>query len=123
MKKYTHYRSCSSLNMNASKVQFLSKNDLLFIFYSLRAQFHVEESDINPLHGSASRSAARREIEKIFPVETTVAVIKPETAEENGGRDLRKTNSHCRKNQCLVHSYFFHLFLGPVDCSTLIYNC
>ncbi|XP_028393484.1 thioredoxin domain-containing protein 3 homolog isoform X2 [Dendronephthya gigantea] len=50
---------------------------------SFRAQFHVDESDMNPLHGSESHSAARREIEKIFPVETTVAVIKPETAEES----------------------------------------
>lgn len=54
-------------------------------FYSLRAQFQVDESGINPLHGSDSKSAARREIEKIFPVETTVAVIKPEAAEESGG--------------------------------------
>ena len=48
----------------------------------------MQESDINPLHGSHSRSAARREIEKIFPVETTVAVIKPETAEESGGKGI-----------------------------------
>jgi nucleoside diphosphate kinase len=45
---------------------------------------------MNPLHGSDSHSAARREIEKIFPVETTVAVIKPETAEESGGKDIIK---------------------------------
>ncbi|CAB3983118.1 thioredoxin domain-containing 3 homolog isoform X4 [Paramuricea clavata] len=57
---------------------------------SLRAQFHVDESDMNPLHGSDSHSAARREIEKIFPVETTVAVIKPETAEESGDKIINR---------------------------------
>lgn len=46
----------------------------------------MDDSDFNPLHGSDSQSAADREIEKIFPVETTVAVIKPETALENGGK-------------------------------------
>ena len=71
-------------------------------FYSLRAQFHVEESDINPLHGSNSRSAARREIEKIFPVETTVAVIKPETAEESGGKYIRKN---------VYGTIFWHFYL------------
>lgn len=65
----------------------------MILFHSLRAQFHVDESDVNPLHGSESHSAARREIQKLFPVQTTVAVIKPETAEESGGnRKLRISN-------------------------------
>ncbi|PFX23757.1 Thioredoxin domain-containing protein 3-like [Stylophora pistillata] len=45
---------------------------------SLRHQFHVEDSPINPLHGSDSLEAAEKEIQQLFPVQSTVAVIKPE---------------------------------------------
>ena len=45
----------------------------------------MEESEFNPLHGSDSITAADREIQKIFPVQTTVAVIKPEAAAEMSG--------------------------------------
>ena len=58
----------------------------LFSPCSLRAQFKVEDSDMNPLHGSDSQTAAAKEIEKIFPIQTTVAVIKPETAAQSGGK-------------------------------------
>jgi len=45
---------------------------------SLRQQFHVEESPVNPLHGSDSTVAAEKEIRQLFPVQSTLAVIKPE---------------------------------------------
>lgn len=45
---------------------------------SLRHQFHVEDSPVNPLHGSDSLEAAEKEIQQLFPVQSTVAVIKPE---------------------------------------------
>ncbi|KAL4217403.1 Thioredoxin domain-containing protein 3 [Mactra antiquata] len=44
----------------------------------LRAQFSEEGAQINMLHGSDSESAAQKEIEYFFPVEQTVAVIKPD---------------------------------------------
>ncbi|XP_068752060.1 thioredoxin domain-containing protein 3 homolog isoform X3 [Montipora capricornis] len=45
---------------------------------SFRHQFHVEDSPINPLHGSDSTVAAEKEIQQFFPMQSTVAVIKPE---------------------------------------------
>uniref|UniRef100_H2ZDH8 Nucleoside diphosphate kinase-like domain-containing protein n=1 Tax=Ciona savignyi TaxID=51511 RepID=H2ZDH8_CIOSA len=49
---------------------------------SLRAQFRVEDSDINMLHGSDSDAAAQEELGKIFQVEQTLAVIKPDAMDE-----------------------------------------
>ncbi|XP_052234800.1 thioredoxin domain-containing protein 6-like isoform X18 [Dreissena polymorpha] len=45
---------------------------------SLRAQFAVEGAQINMLHGSSTEEEAKKEIEYFFPVEQTVAVIKPD---------------------------------------------
>ncbi|XP_078344639.1 thioredoxin domain-containing protein 3 homolog isoform X2 [Oculina patagonica] len=45
---------------------------------SLRHQFQVEDSPINPLHGSDSPEVAEKEIQQFFPVQSTVAVIKPD---------------------------------------------
>ena len=50
----------------------------------LRAQFVVEGSEINALHGSASVEDATKEIQKFFPVENTMAVIKPNAMTEKG---------------------------------------
>jgi len=49
---------------------------------SLRAQFQVDDSPLNPLHGSDSLEQAEKEIGLIFPVQATVAVIKPDAVEE-----------------------------------------
>ena len=54
-------------------------------FNSLRAQFQVEDCPVNSLHGSDSVEAASKEIQKIFPMQSTVAVIKPETEPEQRG--------------------------------------
>ncbi|XP_052812769.1 thioredoxin domain-containing protein 6-like isoform X13 [Mya arenaria] len=45
---------------------------------SLRAQFSVEGASINMLHGSDSEETAKKEIEYFFPMEQTIAVIKPD---------------------------------------------
>jgi len=55
------------------------------IFYSLRHQFQVEDSPINPLHGSDSPEAAEKEIQQFFPVQSTVAVIKPDIEPDKRG--------------------------------------
>ena len=56
----------------------------LYISYRLRAQFAVEGSEINALHGSSSVEDATKEIQKFFPVENTMAVIKPSAMTEKG---------------------------------------
>eukprot|EP00794_Sanderia_malayensis_P017266 gene17266-18990_t len=45
---------------------------------SLRAVFAEEGESINPLHGAASVVEAEKELNTFFPVQSTVAVIKPE---------------------------------------------
>jgi len=45
---------------------------------SLRAQFAVDEVKFNQLHGSDTRENAQKELNFFFPMEQTVAVIKPE---------------------------------------------
>ncbi|CAH1788238.1 unnamed protein product [Owenia fusiformis] len=45
---------------------------------SLRAQFAVEDVPINPLHGSDSPSTAEKEIDYFFPMQQTLAVVKPD---------------------------------------------
>ena len=57
---------------------------ILHNFFRLRAQFVVEGSDINALHGSASVEDATKEIECFFPTEKTMAVIKPGAMTEKG---------------------------------------
>ena len=59
--------------------------DNLFLKCSLRLQFHVEESPVNPLHGSDSTVAAEKEIRQLFPVQSTLAVIKPEMEPDKRG--------------------------------------
>ena len=51
---------------------------------SLRAQFGVEGININMIHGADSPEAAQQEIDYFFPVQKTVAVIKPEAYENKG---------------------------------------
>ena len=52
---------------------------------SLRHQFQVEDSPINPLHGSDSFEKAEKEIQQFFPVQSTVAVIKPDLEPDKRG--------------------------------------
>ncbi|XP_063777889.1 thioredoxin domain-containing protein 6 isoform X2 [Pseudophryne corroboree] len=50
---------------------------------SLRAQFNPQESAINQLHGSSTLDEAEKEIQFFFPVERTLAAIKPDALEEH----------------------------------------
>ncbi|KAM5152100.1 thioredoxin domain-containing protein 6 isoform 2-T2 [Mantella aurantiaca] len=50
---------------------------------SLRARFTPSESEINQLHGSSSQAEAEKEINFFFPVEHTLAAIKPDAMEEH----------------------------------------
>jgi len=58
----------------------------LFIIekYFHRAQFSVEEAEVNMLHGSDSPETAEKELSKFFAVEQTLAVIKPDAMSEKG---------------------------------------
>ena len=60
---------------------------LTTLCYRLRAQFTVEGSGHNTLHGSASVEEATKEVQFFFPVQQTVAVIKPTALDEKGTCD------------------------------------
>ena len=51
---------------------------------SLRAQFSVEASPVNQIHGSDSLDTAEKEIEFFFPKEKTLAIIKPNAIDKKG---------------------------------------
>ena len=57
------------------------KNDDLF--FSLRAMF-ADDLPINPIHGSDSEETAEQELRYFFPMEQTVAVIKPDAIGTKG---------------------------------------
>lgn len=50
---------------------------------SLRALFTPKETTVNQLHGSSSANEAENEIKFFFPVEHTLATIKPDALEEH----------------------------------------
>ncbi|XP_053352348.1 thioredoxin domain-containing protein 6 isoform X1 [Clarias gariepinus] len=56
----------------------------------LRAQFTGESECVNQLHGSKSMEAAEQEISFFFPIEHTLAVIKPDTSEDLRGEILEE---------------------------------
>ncbi|XP_043931813.1 thioredoxin domain-containing protein 6-like [Protopterus annectens] len=45
---------------------------------SLRAQFAVESASVNQLHGASDPEQAKKEMNFFFPVEKTLAVVKPD---------------------------------------------
>ncbi|XP_013930206.1 PREDICTED: thioredoxin domain-containing protein 3, partial [Thamnophis sirtalis] len=49
---------------------------------SLRAEFAIHDSPINQLHGSANTNEAAKELQFFFPVENTMALIKPSAFED-----------------------------------------
>ncbi len=55
------------------------------VFYSLRAQFSLQDSSVNALHGSDNPDNAEKELNYFFPVEHTLAVIKPDAVSEHKG--------------------------------------
>ena len=62
----------------------------IFCPVSLRATFSTEGAQINPLHGSSSREEVERDMKFFFPVEHTLAVIKPTAMSEKGQHYLYK---------------------------------
>ncbi|XP_042566146.1 thioredoxin domain-containing protein 6 [Clupea harengus] len=50
---------------------------------SLRAQFAIDDVAINQLHGSSTMEEAQRDLERFFPVEHTLAIIKPNASQEH----------------------------------------
>ncbi|XP_069471918.1 thioredoxin domain-containing protein 6 isoform X2 [Ambystoma mexicanum] len=50
---------------------------------SFRAKFSPREAPINQLHGSSSKEEAEKELSFFFPVEKTLATIKPDALEEH----------------------------------------
>jgi nucleoside diphosphate kinase len=66
-------------------------NILSLFLYSLRAQFAVDDA-INSLHGSDSEDTAKKELQFFFPMEQTMAVIKPD-AEGTKGKKCKHNGS------------------------------
>lgn len=66
------------------------------LYSSLRHHFQVEDSPINPLHGSDSPEAAEKEIQHFFPVQSTVAVIKPEVEPDKRGLYYYQSDYFCK---------------------------
>ena len=51
---------------------------------SFRAQYAIDDVHINQFHGSDSMEAAQRELEYFFPMQQTVAAIKPDAFQTKG---------------------------------------
>ena len=64
--------------------KFFEKRFMQCLQFIFRAQFRVEDTDLNMLHGSDSPTTAEDELSKLFRVEQTVAVIKPDAIDEKG---------------------------------------
>ena len=64
---------------------------------SLRAQYSVEGTDLNQIHGADTTENAQKELDFFFPVEKTYAVIKPDAYENRGGWSTVKRE----KQSCL----------------------
>ena len=71
-------------------VDFLAQSVVFNMFFSvlslwsLRAKFALDDTKINMLHGSDSEDQAKRELEFFFPMQQTVAVIKPDAVGTKG---------------------------------------
>ena len=68
--------ACSTIERSLFKLSEFICN--IYDVFSLRAQFSVEGAEVNMLHGSDSEESAQKEIEYFFPMEQTVAMIKPD---------------------------------------------
>ncbi|XP_074841587.1 thioredoxin domain-containing protein 3 [Carettochelys insculpta] len=60
---------------------------------SLRSEYAVDSVPLNQLHGSASCGKAEKELEFFFPVEHTLAVIKPTTLQEHKDDIMQKVTN------------------------------
>ncbi|XP_072434840.1 thioredoxin domain-containing protein 6 isoform X1 [Chiloscyllium punctatum] len=57
---------------------------------SLRARFSMETVPINQLHGSGTPQEAEKELKFFFPMEQTLAVIKPDALEDHQDEIIQK---------------------------------
>ncbi len=55
-----------------------------FWCYSFRAQFSIDDVPLNQFHGSDSLDTANQELEFFFPMQQTVAAIKPDGFQTKG---------------------------------------
>ncbi len=53
--------------------------------YRLRNEFQTPDMHINALHGASTPEQADRELKKFFPIEQTIALIKPGVSKEQKG--------------------------------------
>uniref|UniRef100_A0A8C3ILT7 NME/NM23 family member 8 n=1 Tax=Chrysemys picta bellii TaxID=8478 RepID=A0A8C3ILT7_CHRPI len=60
---------------------------------SLRSEYAVDSVSLNQLHGSASPGEAEKELEFFFPVEHTLAVIKPTAVKEHKDDIMQKVTN------------------------------
>uniref|UniRef100_A0A8C4W152 NME/NM23 family member 8 n=1 Tax=Gopherus evgoodei TaxID=1825980 RepID=A0A8C4W152_9SAUR len=60
---------------------------------SLRSEYAVDSVPLNQLHGSASPGQAEKELEFFFPVEHTLAVIKPTAVKEHKDDIMQKVTN------------------------------
>ena len=63
-----------------------SANQLLSFIDSLHAQFQVEDSKFNPLHGSDSEDRAAEEINKIFPMKLLLSLSQKQKERREAGK-------------------------------------
>ncbi len=52
----------------------------------MRNEFDVSTSSVNSIHGATTQEQAEKELAKFFPIEQTVAVIKPGLSPEKKGK-------------------------------------
>uniref|UniRef100_A0A670XRH0 NME/NM23 family member 8 n=1 Tax=Pseudonaja textilis TaxID=8673 RepID=A0A670XRH0_PSETE len=87
---------------------------------SLRAEFAIHDSPINQLHGSANTNEATKELQFFFPVENTMALIKPSAFEDKGKINITKCSCFsfctfilisCKISYTIIK--LFHPYLGP----------
>ena len=57
---------------------------LPYLSTSLRAVFSHEDAQFNGIHGADSPNTAEQELDYFFPVEQTVAVVKPDAMQSKG---------------------------------------
>ncbi|XP_062377208.1 thioredoxin domain-containing protein 6-like [Sardina pilchardus] len=50
---------------------------------SLRARFAIDDVAVNQLHGSTTMEEAQKDLQRFFPVEHTLAVIKPDATQQH----------------------------------------
>lgn len=71
---------------------------------SLRAMFS-DDARFNSIHGADSTGSAESELDYFFPVEQTVAVVKPDAVTSKGTDD---TNIQCRFHHVAVEPRSWH---------------